>query len=162
MSTLCCVPVRRDPPPRALGPGKQRSVIVHRRHLKLWVTFFLGFLNVSVSVAYYFLFKRDYLVDFRFMNMDVFWEFCWPCDSLSGWVRWRGSVPSSPPLTVAFSLLSLWLLPHCSIDNGGSCCRGASLPAGETSVWISPAGTISLLNRLLLFMEHIGVCATRQ
>ena len=60
---LCCVPVRRDPPPWALGPGKQRSVIVHRRHLKLGVTFFLGFQNVSVSVAYYFLFKRDYLVD---------------------------------------------------------------------------------------------------
>lgn len=108
---LCCVPVRRDPPPWALGPGKQRSVIVHRRHLELGVTFFLGFQNVSVSVAYYFLFKRDYLVDnswiheFRFMNMDVFWEFCWPCDSLSGRVWWRGSVPSSSPLTVAFSLL---------------------------------------------------------
>lgn len=41
------------PPPPALGPGKQRAVIVHRRHWRLSYLF-LGFLNVSVSVAYYF------------------------------------------------------------------------------------------------------------
>lgn len=100
----CCVPLRGAPHPQPWALAN-REQWLFTGGTEDWVTFFLGFLNVTVSVAYYFLFKLDYLVDFRFMNMDVFWEFCWPCDSLSGRVRWRGSVPSSPPLTVAFSLL---------------------------------------------------------
>lgn len=120
---------------------------------------FLGFLNVSVSVAYYFYLN---LIIWLISDSWTWMSFGNFVGHVTHYLLVSTVARACPPPRLSlwpFLFSSLWLLPHCSIDNSGSCCRGASLPAGETSVWISPAGTISLLNCLLLFMEHIGVCA---
>lgn len=118
------------PPTPSPGPWQTENVIVHRRHWRLSYLF-LGFLNVSVSVAYYFLFKLDYLVDFRFMNMDVFWEFycMWLIIWASTVARKRALLPAS----------------HCGLFSSHLC--GCCLTAPLTTAAAVVVNLI-LLNRI--------------